>query len=103
MRPQLVSIICLFGIIGAAGSVVFAFSADELTFGYRAWMLLMAGIQIKAIQGVWNMKKWGVVLYAVKFALVQVALMVGGFWSVTHLAFPVLILLGLSQYYSDMR
>lgn len=103
MRPQLISLICLFGIFGAVASVVFAFWADDMTLGYRAWMLLMAGIQIKAIQGIWNMKKWGVVLYAVKFALVQIALMIGGFWSVTYLAFPVLILLGLSQYYSDMR
>ncbi len=103
MRPQLVSLICLFGIFGAVASLAFAFWAEDLTFGYRAWMLLMAGIQIKAIQGVWNMKKWGVVLYAVKFALVQVGLLIGGFWSAVNLAFPVLILLGLSKYYSEMR
>ncbi len=66
-------------------------------------MLGLAAVQIKAIQGIWNMKKWGIVLYAVKMVLAQLGMMMAGFWSFTGLMFPVLIMLVLSNYYGDMK
>ena len=53
MRPQIISIICLLGIFGVAASVFFAFTADAYTLDYRIWTLLMAGVKVKAIQGIW--------------------------------------------------
>ena len=103
MRPQLISIICVLGIFGAVASVVATIWSNAYTLEYRLWMFVMAGIQLKAIQGIWNMKKWGVVLYAVKLVLVQFGMMVAGFWSPIDLMFPVLIMLALSQYYNEMR
>lgn len=103
MRPQVISIICLIGILGAGASIFMAFTADVFTMDYRIWMLLMAGVQIKAIQGIWQMKKWGVVLYAVKLALVQLGMIMAGFWSAANLMVPVVIMLVLSKYYSAMR
>lgn len=103
MRPQVISIICLLGIIGAAASAFMAISTDVFTWDYRLWVLGLAAVQVKAIQGIWNMKKWGVVLYAVKMVLVQLGMMMAGFWSFTSLMFPVLIMLVLSNYYGDMK
>ena len=103
MRPQVISIICLFGIFGVAAGVFTAIGSSNLGLEYRLWTFVMAGVQLKAIQGIWNMKKWGVALYAVKLVLVQFGMMVAGFWSPIALMFPVLIMLVLSQYYGDMK
>lgn len=103
MRPQVISIICVLGIIGAAASVFTAIWSNAFGLEYRLWMFVMAGVQLKAVQGIWNMKKWGVVLFAVKLVLVQFGMMVAGFWSPFALMFPVVIMLALSQYYGEMR
>ncbi len=103
MRPQIISIICVLGVIGVAFSVVLAIGSDMFTMEYRLWTLGMACVSLKALQGIWHMKKWGVVLYAVKLALSQVAMMMAGLWSAIDLMVPVAIMLVLSNYYGDMK
>ena len=103
MRPQAVSIICVLGVIGAGMGILMALFWGSMSLDYRIWVIALSAVQIKAMQGVWHMKKWGVVLYAVKLVVAQLGLMVMGGWSALGMMVPVLMMLILSNYYSDMR
>lgn len=103
MRPQAISILCVLGVMGAIFGAGLAVMGDGYTLDLRVWLLILAGVQLKAMQGIWNMKKWGVTLYAVKLVVVQLSWMFAGYWNVLDMLVPVLMMLALSKYYSDMR
>lgn len=103
MRPQAVSIICVLAFVGAVAGILLALLSGSIGLDYKIWIIGLSAVQLKAVQGIWNMKKWGVVLFAVKLVAAQLGMMVAGDWSALGMMVPVLMMLILSNYYSDMR
>lgn len=63
----------------------------------------MSGATLAAISGMWQMKKWGVMLFAGLFALNQAFLIVMGYWGLNSLLMPVLVIIVGMVHLRQMR
>jgi hypothetical protein len=112
-RPVVITIICILGFIGVAAIVLMALLAltggasSDIGLGLPlTWagilLLAMSLVQLWPLLGMWNMKKYGVIAYAVLFVIGQLSVIINGrmnWWSfVVGLA---VIAVGFS-YYNQM-
>ena len=68
-RPVIITIACIFGIIGSLVAFIFVFSPFVRKIGDWAPAIYGLIIALKFISfiGVWHMKKWGVLLFFATF------------------------------------
>jgi len=103
-RPLVITIICVLGFIGVAIGVpaLLALLASGAVTGLPGWYLPYLGVTLIvgliSLIGLWQMKKWGALLYAAMFVINQCILFATGLWSPGALIIPLIVtVLALSQ------
>jgi hypothetical protein len=97
-RPLPVAIICVLGAIAALVTSVL-FAVDTLwavppTAGQRAVVFAAMAATVAGLHGMWRMRRWGVALIAVLFALrIAYGMVTHLPWNLPALAGPTAILL----------
>lgn len=84
-RPALITIICLLGFFGIAGTlrnVFFAPWGKAAAAWLPAYFFLQGVIVLVACVGLWRMKKWGVYLYILAIVWAQVVMFIIGLWGI---------------------
>jgi hypothetical protein len=70
-RPGIITALCVLGFFGGANVLYTTFTSPfikALGATYQTCFVLSALLSTTALIGLWNMKKWGVVLYALVMA-----------------------------------
>jgi hypothetical protein len=103
-RPIAITIICVLGFIGVALGIpaVLALLATGAATGLPGWYLpylaLTLVVGLVSLIGLWKMKKWGALLYALMFVVNQVVLFAGGLWTPGTVVIPLIVtVIALSQ------
>lgn len=104
LRPQAITIICVFGFLGVALSIPQFFSPKTLQIGswYLPYLCFSVLMGMVCMLGLWKMKKWAVYTYTVFVILNQIVLYLNGLWELPALIFPVLVVLLILKYMPDM-
>jgi hypothetical protein len=109
-RPVAITVICIIGFIGALLSapmlVAILGGANlggvALPGWYGPYLGLSIIIGVISLIGLWMMKKWGAILYAVLFLVNQIVLFSAGMWSPFALLIPLIILAVAFSQFSKM-
>ncbi len=69
-RPAVITVICCLGFIGAAFSALNLFTAlaGRPRSPFHAYYSAVTAVSLAGFIGMWRMKKWGVLLYALTAA-----------------------------------
>jgi|SRR6267142_7196909 len=88
--PTLLAVMCILGFIGVATSP-FTLFKPPWTTALGAWSLpyiiLHELLLAAALIGLWKMKRWGLILYALSILESQLFLIAIGYWSAVSLVF----------------
>jgi hypothetical protein len=86
--------VCVIGFINASQMIHLIFSPMTKQIGASYPTYFMASVLLSAICliGLWFLKKWAALAYAAVLLINQLVLMKMGFWEVTALIIPVLII-----------
>jgi len=88
--PTLLAILCILGFIGALTSPL-TLHKEPWTTILGAWfwpyLVFHGALLLAALAGLWRMKRWGLVLYALSIIESQLFLLAAGYWSVVSLVF----------------
>ena len=87
---MLLALLCIFRFIGVLTSSFTLFKAPWMTALGRwsvPYLITHEALLAVAIIGLWKMKRWGVVLYALSILESQVYLIILGHWSIVSVVF----------------
>jgi len=103
-RPAAITAICVLGALGVAG-IAYLFSTGRLEGPdwYMPYLVATAVVGLIAMFGMFQMRRWGVYLYAGMFAVNQVVLFSTGLWTAASIIAPVIVIGVAVMYLSDMR
>ncbi|HYH87125.1 MAG TPA: hypothetical protein VEX60_16855 [Pyrinomonadaceae bacterium] len=103
-RPIAITVICVIGFIGVALGIpaLLAVVATGAQTGLPGWYMPYLGLTmlvgLASLIGMWMMKKWGALLYAVMFVVNQIILFATGLWTPGALIIPLIVtVIALSQ------
>ncbi len=110
-RPVAITVICVIGFIGALLSVplLLAVLSGAVNTGvalpgwYGPYLGLSIVIGLVSMIGLWMMKKWGAILYAVLFLVNQIVLFTAGLWSPFALLIPLIVIAVAFSQFSKME
>ena len=105
IRPTAITIICVIGFIGALVAVPVAFTDAARSIGtwYPPYLAISAGIGFCCMMGLWQMRRWAVFAYLAFCMLNQVILFGMGFWSLSALLIPGIVIAISLSYLSAMK
>lgn len=109
-RPVAITVICIIGFIGALLSIPIlmrVLSAEPiggvtLPGWYAPYLALSIVVGLISMIGLWMMKKWGAILYAVLFLVNQVVLFSAGLWNPLALIVPLIVIAVAFSQFSHM-
>jgi len=84
-RPLVITLLCVFGLIGAATNVptIFADAARKVGAWFPPFLSLSVAVTVICMIGLWKMRRWAVFVYT-GFAIVALVLaLVIDRWNVT--------------------
>ena len=92
-RPTAITVICVFGFIGAAFTIPLIFSgiAGQIGSWYPPYLGLSTIIGFVCMVGLWQMKKWAAYSYTAFVGLNQIVLLTMGVWKIMALIIPAII------------
>jgi hypothetical protein len=104
-RPVLITIICVIGFIGVPASLLLLFSdrISLLPSWYPALLAVSALIGLVCIIGLWMMRRWAVYTYTGFFVANQLLMLATGLWSPMALILPLIFVIIMFVYLSEMR
>ncbi len=100
-RPLVITIVCILAFVGLISLIPSIFSSEAKAVGnwYPPYLGFNVMMGLVAFIGLWRMKKWSVILYALFLGINQIVLLMTGFWIASSLLIPLAVLLiGFSQY-----
>ena len=104
-RPLIVTVLCVLGLIAAAGNVttIFADAARNVGAWFPPLLTLGVVVTVVCMIGLWKMRRWAVFVYT-GFALVGlvIALMTGA-WNVTAQLVRAAVIAVMFSQISKMR
>lgn len=103
-RPVLISIACILGYVGILISFPNIFSPfiKQLGIGYPALFGTIISLRFIALVGVWHMKKWGAVLFALVFCSNEIMRVFINDVNYIELIFSALLSIVFLSYYKLM-
>jgi hypothetical protein len=103
-RPILISAVCLIGFIGAIIIFPTVFTIDSSQRG--SWFVLYFALTIlvgaTSLVGLWQMKKWGLYLYASMALINQIVLTLEGRWDTANVVMPSIVILIGFHYHAKL-
>lgn len=104
-RPGVITAICILigigivlvalGLLGGAGSLVGAW--------YTPYLLLVLVANSAALVGMWQMKKWGAMVYTGVTVVNQIVAIAMGMWSVSTIVLPAIVIGLIASKYDAMK
>lgn len=103
-RPVAITVIAIIGFIGAilVIPVIFSEAAQSIGAWYPPYLGLSALIGLVCMVGLWMMKKWGVIVYALFVVINQIVLSLMGVWNIFALVIPAIVIIVGFSYFSRM-
>jgi|SRR5271155_3301974 len=104
-RPVLITIVCIIGFIGVPAAIFLMFSnaVSALPGWYPPLLGVSALIGLVCMIGLWLMRKWAVYTYTAFFAIDQIILVASGLWSPLGFVIPLVFVIIMFVYLSQMR
>lgn len=103
-RPILITAVCTFMVLGALISIPVAFSDTAKSIGawYPPFLMISTIVGLAVTVGLWQMKKWSVILYVSMFAISQIMMLSTGIWNLLALIVPVIFIAVIASQYKLM-
>lgn len=105
IRPRAITVICGLAFLGLllSGTLIFSPAAQKIGAWYPPYLALSTIIGAISFIGLWMMKRWSVILYAIFVAVNQVLLLATAHWSFASLLIPLLVVGIGFKYFKDMQ
>ena len=104
IRPIAITLLCLFmvfgGVVAAATFLTPAYEQFPVWSQYSVAVNTALGFVI--VFGLWKMRRWAVMLYALGTIVGQAVTIVLGEWMVSALIYPLIALVIMAGYYREM-
>lgn len=109
-RPVIITVICVIGaigiLLGLAATIALVFLPSDISNqvlgALPAWHMPYVGgsalLNIVSIIGLWQMRRWGLLVYILVGILDQIVVFILGQWNITNLIIP-LIVIGVGAFY----
>ena len=101
-RPGIITGLCVFMGISVIMStfLIFSNTAKNIGFTYQISLAFSVIVLLVSLIGLWMMKKWAVIVYALLIGVVsQIILVFMGLWNITALIVPgIIIAIMVSKY-----
>lgn len=96
--------VCVIGFINATQMLNLIFSpvTKHISLIFPAYFAVAVLISLVCLAGLWLMKKWAAVTYAIILICNQIALIMMGFWEITALVIPAVIMAVLFKQRKNM-
>ena len=104
-RPLAITVICILGLLGAAGAVWILSSGIARQIGpwYPPYLAAASIVGAICLLGFWKMRRWGVILYTALALINQVVLLAAGRWNMLAIILPGIVVAVGFGYFSRMR
>ena len=104
-RPMILTVICVVLFLGSLMALQVAFTDDFKGLASTVRYLYLASVvmTIVAAIGIFAMRRWGVILYAVASIGGQAAVLMFGWWNPISMILALLIIAVCSVYFRSMR
>lgn len=103
-RPIAITLLCLFMVFG--GVVAVATFLTPVYEQFPAWYQYASAVSMAVgfivVFGLWKMRRWAVMLYAIGAMGGQAVTIALGEWMVSALIFPLIALAIMAAYYREM-
>ena len=104
IRPIAITLLCLFmvfgGVVAAATFLTPAYEQFPVWYQYSVAVNTALGFVI--VFGLWKMRRWALMLYALGTIVGQAVTIVLGEWMVSALIYPLIALVIMAGYYRGM-
>ena len=103
-RPLAITVLCLWGAFGAVMVAVSFFMPvyDEFPLWYQYAVAVNAAVGCLVWIGLWKMRRWAVMLYAILFPVAQAIALATDTWMMSGLVIPAIILGIMAFYYREL-
>ncbi len=93
--PHLVTVGCNQAFVGLISLIPSIFSSEAKAVGnwYSPYLGFNVMVGLVAFIGLWRMKKWSVILYALFLGINQIVLLMTGFWIASALIIPLAVII----------
>lgn len=103
-RPAAIIAICFIWLLAFLyETYAFLLNASGLASWFMIYFVVLAGGWLTSLAGIWMMRKWGVILFTVFFAVNQLVTIIGGTWHLNSIMLPVLIIAVSYAHFNRMR
>ncbi len=104
-RPIPITVVCALGILGCLVAFfrIFDPSHHAAPAWYQPFMIVLVVASVVPYVGMWLMKRWGVILYAVLFALSEALLVLTNHFKPSDIVIPAIVLVIGFGYFADME
>ncbi|MBU0981061.1 hypothetical protein KKC94_00025 [Patescibacteria group bacterium] len=103
-RPKLITAVCIFMALGALFAIPSVFSdiAKSIGIWYPPFLMISSIVGIIVTVGLWQMKKWSVILYVSMFGVSQIMMLSTGIWNAFALILPGIFIAVIASQYKLM-
>lgn len=103
-RPLAITVLCLWGALGAVMAAVSFFMPvyDEFPLWYPYAVTVSAAVGCLVWIGLWKMRRWAVMLYAILFPVGQAIALATDTWMMSGLVIPAIMLGIMAFYYREL-
>jgi hypothetical protein len=104
-RPVIIMVLCVLGLIGAAGNVptIFADAARNVGAWFPPFLALSVVVTVVCMIGLWKMRRWAVFVYTGLALVALVIALMTGAWNVTAQLVRVAVIAVMFFQISKMR
>ena len=102
-RPWAISVVCIVGVLGTAAILLVDRHSLRSPEWERAWTMVTAVIVGVSMVGLWLMKKWGVIVFAVWAVAQQCVHLAMGCWTIYDIAIPGIMTAVALRHCSEME
>ncbi len=103
--PFAIKAVCLIGFINASQmtALINAPMVKQVSALLPAYFIVSVAISLICLVGLWLMKRWAALTFAIVLICNQIALLATGFWEVTALIMPAMMIGLLYSFRGQMR
>jgi len=104
-KPLAIVAVCTIGLINAIQMLQLVFSpiAKQLHGMYSAYFMAAIIASLTCLAGLWFMRRWAAISYALILGINQLVLANMKLWEVSAMMMPLIIVVLLAKYYSEMN
>ena len=104
-RPVIITVLCIMAFLGLIGGVFLVFMDISRSIGawYPPYLAVCIILGLICFIGLWKMKKWSAIAYAIFVAINQVIMAVVGIWSIGALIMPLIVVVIMFWNYKYMK